>query len=135
MVWYTTYNTSVPYHEMQCAHDISTGNLQDLLSPDKTSSEILIRLLKSPVILHFHNSITVNPLIKAHITTAKFFTMSQVFFFVYLRAVYGPCTNAKYPIFFQFDRKNSQSKIVFNNYSNFFHLDVLSFNSKSNDYK
>ena len=42
-------------------------------------------------------------------------------------------------IFSQFDEKNSQSEnkilVVFNNYmySIFFHLDVLSFNLKSND--
>ena len=35
----------VSYYEMQCAHDILIGSMQDLLSPDKTSSEILIRLL------------------------------------------------------------------------------------------
>ena len=49
---------------MQCAHDILIGNMQDLLSPDKTSSEILTRLLNSPVILHLDKSITVNPLYK-----------------------------------------------------------------------
>ena len=44
--------------------------MQDLLSPDKTSSEILIWLLNSLVILHLDKSITVNPLYKskAHIT-------------------------------------------------------------------
>ena len=35
---------------MQCAHDMLIGNMQDFLSPDKTSSEILTRLLNSPVI-------------------------------------------------------------------------------------
>ena len=70
MVWYevlfhtTPYQTSVPYHEMQCAHDMLIGNMQDFLSPDKTSSEILTRLLNSPVILHLDKSITVNPLYK-----------------------------------------------------------------------
>ena len=77
VVWYeilfhtTPYHTSVPYHEMQCAHDI-IGKLQDLLSPDKTSSEILIRLLNSPVILHLDKSITVIPLYKLYHSTITF---------------------------------------------------------------
>ena len=33
--------------------------MQDLLSPDKTSSEILIHLLNSPVILHLDQSIII----------------------------------------------------------------------------
>ena len=67
MVWYVVwyeilfhtkpYHTSVPYHEIQCAHDILIGNMQGLLSPDKTSSEILILLQNSPVILHLDKSI------------------------------------------------------------------------------
>ena len=52
---------SIPQHEMQCAHDILIGNMQDLLSPDETSSEIL-QLLNSPLILHLDKSITVKPL-------------------------------------------------------------------------
>ena len=58
------HHTRPLYHEMQCAHDMLIGNMQDFLSPDKTSSEILTRLLNSPVILHLDKSITVNPLYK-----------------------------------------------------------------------
>ena len=52
----------------------------------------------------------------------------------------GPCTNAKYHIFSsQSDKKkNPNQKMIFNifnNYSIFFHLDILSFNLKSNDKK
>lgn len=46
------YLTSVAYHEMQYAH--YQGNLHDLLLPDKTSSEMLIQLLNSPVIFYLH---------------------------------------------------------------------------------
>ena len=59
---------------MQCAHDILIGNIQDLLSPDRTSSEILIGLLNSPVILHLDKSIKVNPLYKSTHYNSKFFT-------------------------------------------------------------
>ena len=66
VVWYeilfhtTPYHTSVPFHEMPCAHDIVIGNIQDLIS----LHGILIQLLNNPVILHLDKSITVNPLYK-----------------------------------------------------------------------
>ena len=48
----------------------------------------------------------------------------------------GPCTNAKHPIFSQLDPKFPNQKInlvLFNNYSIFFHLDLFSYDLKSND--
>ena len=47
----------------------------------------------------------------------------------------GPCTNAKYPNFFPNLTHQKIILIVFNNYSIFFRLDVLSFNLKSNGIK
>ena len=51
----------------------------------------------------------------------------------------GPCPHAKRHNFSQFDQNKSQLEksilVFFNNYSVFFHLDVPSFNLKSNDIK
>ena len=98
VVWYeilfhtTPYHSSIPNHEMpipdhemQCAHGILTGNMQDLLSPVETSREILIRLLKSPVILHLDKSITVNPLYKSTHYNSKIPYNVTGIFSVYLR--------------------------------------------------
>ena len=64
------YHTIPLYHTctMKCNVPMTyfkIGNMQDLSSPDKTSSEILVRLLNSPVILHLDKSIIVNPLYKS----------------------------------------------------------------------
>ena len=62
------YHTIPLYHTMKCNVPMTyfkIGNMQDLLSPDKTSSEILVQLLNSPVVLHLDKSIIANPLYKS----------------------------------------------------------------------
>ena len=120
VVWFeilfhtTPYHTSVPHHEMQCAHDILTGNMQDLLSPDKTSSEILIRLQNSPVISHLDKSITVNPLYKSTHYNCKILYNITGIFSVYLRdRVWAPVPMQNTLFFPNLTEKIPNQKIIF----------------------
>ena len=64
-----------------------------------------------------------------------FINALREFFCVFQGPFMGPCTNAKYPNFSQFDKKNPNQKIDFSSiqYLLNFHLEVLSFSLKSND--